>query len=413
MVHSLLPPQCLLQVSSGSTSTPSPVKSQAKQPKLNYESFRPAAKLDGEIYTYFITAITDNFPIFARRLIGLMVKDLTTSNIERQNILNNRIAVESIQHQLNLPGFLFDGEYRFTKQMVANFYGVDISTIDRYLSQNVDELKHNGYVLSKGKQLKEFKLQFGHLINEASKTTQLGLFNFRAFLNLGMLLSESEKAKQLRSALLDIVIATLNEKSGGGTKYINRRDAAYLPVAITEENYRRNLTLAINNCVDGHKTMKYAQVTDMIYKAVFKENAKEYKEILRLDSKDNVRHTLYSEVLLVISSFENGVATAITKEYSENGNQLLSIKRVSEIVDTIVESPMQKPYLTDARIKMASRDLSFRDAYHGNIAEYLKAVSPEEFERFIGDQSVDFEKVLSENKDVLLRLKQVEDDKQD
>jgi hypothetical protein len=28
-----------------------------------------------------------------------------------------------------------------------------------------EELKHNGYILSKGKQLKEFKLQFGHLIN--------------------------------------------------------------------------------------------------------------------------------------------------------------------------------------------------------------------------------------------------------
>lgn len=342
-----------------------------------------------------------------------MIKDLTTSNIERQNILNNRIAVESIQKQLNLSGFLFEGEYRFTKQMVADFYGIDVSTIDRYLSQNVDELKHNGYVLSKGKQLKEFKLQFGHLINEASKTTQLGLFNFRAFLNLGMLLSESERAKQLRSSILDIVIATLNEKTGGGTKYINRKDAYYLPAAITEENYRKNLTLAIQECVDGHRNMKYAQVTDLIYKAVFKENAKEYKEILHLDTKDIVRHTLYSEVLLVISSFENGVAAAIKEYFNLNGKVLLSIGRVGEIVDMIAESPMQKPYLSDARTKMASRDLSFRDAYHSNIAEYLKAVSPEEYERFIGDQSVDFDRILAENKDVLLRLKQVEDDKQD
>ncbi|MSS17683.1 hypothetical protein FYJ29_07940 [Bacteroidales bacterium Oil-RF-744-WCA-WT-10] len=38
--------------------------------------------------------------------------------------------------------------------------------------KNSEELKHNGYVLCKGKSLKEFKLQFAHLINEASKTTQ-------------------------------------------------------------------------------------------------------------------------------------------------------------------------------------------------------------------------------------------------
>ena len=33
---------------------------------------------------------------------------------------------------------------------------------------------------------KLFKLQFAHLISEASKTIQLGLFNFRSFLNIGM-----------------------------------------------------------------------------------------------------------------------------------------------------------------------------------------------------------------------------------
>jgi hypothetical protein len=69
-----------------------------------------------------------------------------------------------------------------------------------------------------------------------------------------------------------------------------------------------------------------------------------------------------------------------------------------------------KPFLHDARTKMSSRDLSFRDAYHGNIAEYLRAVTPEEYERFIGEQSVDFDQILKENKDVLKRLKQVDDE---
>ncbi len=126
------------------------------------------------------------------------MKDLTISNIERQNILNNRLAVEVIQNKLDITGLLFEGEYRYTKKMVADFYGIDISTIDRYLVQHDNELKHNGYILSKGKQLKEFKLQFAHLLNEASKTTQLGLFNFRSLLNIGMLLTENEKAKAVR-----------------------------------------------------------------------------------------------------------------------------------------------------------------------------------------------------------------------
>ena len=338
------------------------------------------------------------------------MKDLTISNIERQNVLNNRFAVSKVQEHLDIEGMLFEGEYRFTKKMVADFYEVEERTIERYLEKHSDELAANGYVLCKGKHLKELKLQFAPVINVGSKTTQLGLFNFRSFLDMGMLLTESEKAKKVRSLILDFVITTINEKTGGGTKYINRRDVHYLPAAITEENYRKNLTSAINQYVDGHPTYKYPQITDFIYKAVFKENAKEYREVLKLDSKDNVRHTLYSEVLLVISSFENGVGAALSERFKENGGRLLTIDEVERIVNELAEHPMQKPYLNDARTKMASRDFSFRDAYHGNIADYLQAVTPEEFERFIGDQSIDFDRILVDNKDVLKRLKQAEDE---
>lgn len=338
------------------------------------------------------------------------MKDLTISNIERQNVLNNRFAVKKLQERLDIEGMFFDGEYWLTKKMVADFYEVEERTIERYIENYGSELSANGYFLCKGKRLKDLKLQFAPVINVGSKTTQLGLFNFRSFLNIGMLLAESEKAKALRSAILDIVIATINEKTGGGTKYINRRDVNYIPAAITEGNYRKNLTSAMSQCVAGHKTYKYSQVTDYIYEAVFKENAKEYRNVLSLDSKDNVRHTLYAEVLFVISSFENGVGAAIQQRFKENGGRLLSMEEVKAIVNGLAEHPMQKPYLNDARTKMASRDYSFREAYHVNIAEYLKAVTPEEFERFIGNQSIDFDNILADNKDVLKRLKQADND---
>lgn len=338
-----------------------------------------------------------------------MNKDLTQSNIERQNILNNRLALNAIANQLNVEGMLFEGEYRFTKQMVATFYDVDERTIERCLEQHNDELSHNGYVLSKGKMLKEFKLQFGHVINVGSKTTQLGLFNFRAFLNVGMLLTDSEKAKQIRSSILDIVIECINEKAGGGTKYINRRDVNYLGAAVSEQNYHKTLTSAVNKFVIGHPNYKYSQVTDLIYKAIFKENAKQYKDILKLDKDDNVRHTLYAEVLLVVSSFENGVGFQIQK-VALNRNKQLTLEEVSEIVNQLANAPSQQPYLNDARTKMASRDFGFRNAYHGNIAEYLKAISPEEFEKFIGSESIDFDQILEDNKDVLKRLKQADNE---
>ena len=140
------------------------------------------------------------------------MKDLTISNIERQNVLNNRFAVSKVQKHLDIEGILFEGEYRFTKKMVADFYEVEERTIERYLEKYSDELSANGYVLCKGKYLKELKLQFAPVINVGSKTTQLGLFNFRSFLNMGMLLTESEQAKKVRSLILDFVIVTIMKK---------------------------------------------------------------------------------------------------------------------------------------------------------------------------------------------------------
>lgn len=81
---------------------------------------------------------------------------------------------------------LFEGEYRFAKKMVADFYEVEERTIERLLEDYADELKCNGYILSRGKHLKKLKLQFAPVINVESKTTQLGLFNFRAVLNVGL-----------------------------------------------------------------------------------------------------------------------------------------------------------------------------------------------------------------------------------
>lgn len=333
-----------------------------------------------------------------------MAKDLTTSEISRQNILNNPVALPRIREALEIKPLEFNGVLYVTKQMAADFYEVDIRTIENCLSANENELHRNGYKVLTGKELKEFKLHFDTEIDFGIKTVRLGIFDFRSFLNIGMLLTTSEKAKQVRSLMLDIVISVINEKSGGGTKYINRRDRNYVTSAIQEENYHRKVTDAIRDYVDGHKTFKYPTIIDMIYKAVFCEKAKEYKKLLELSEKDNLRRTLYAEVLVAVSAFENQVAETIRAKAKEVGT--VTVEEVGQFVKDLAAMPFVKPILEDARTKMASRDFALRDVYHDNIAEYLKAVSPEEYEKFIGSQSVDFDHLLDENKAVLDRLKQ-------
>jgi hypothetical protein len=158
-----------------------------------------------------------------------MTQDLTESIRDRQNILNNRYALEKAEFHLALGGIPFHGETVFTKQQVAALYEVSESTIEKHLLSNADELKNNGYKVLKGKLLNEFKeLTDGTVIDYGTKTSVLGIFGFRAVLNLGMLLTDSQRAKELRSRLLDIVIDVIAQRTGGHTKYINQRDENYL-----------------------------------------------------------------------------------------------------------------------------------------------------------------------------------------
>ncbi len=332
--------------------------------------------------------------------------DLTTSKIERQNVLNNRIALKKINEYIGLPAFLFENEYWMTKLMVAEFFEVEERTIERYLEKYSDELKHNGYVLIKGKRLQDLKNHFAPDINVGSKTTQLGLFNFRSFLNLAMLLVESERARHLRSKILDIIIDIVNKKTGGKTKYINKRDPDYLTSAIKEPKYRKQFTNALSTYVEMGN-YKYALYTDKIYEYIFREKAKEYREILRLKNNENIRETMYSEVLDLIASFEVGLAFEMEKKSKSLGRKLFPLE-VDKIFKEFAEHPAQLPHLEKTRIKMASRDLHFREAFHKKLEQYIQSVSPEDFERFIGEQSMDFDKQLEKAKDIFKRLKNSE-----
>ncbi|BCV51745.1 DNA-binding protein [Shewanella algae] len=335
-----------------------------------------------------------------------MAKDLTESLHDRQNILNNRYALQKAEQHLALGGVQFNGEAVFTKQQVIELFEISERTIERYLSSHADELKNNGYQILRGSKLREFKaLSHGTDIDDGTKTSVLGVFSFRAILNLGMLLTDSERAKELRSRVLDIVIDVLAERAGGHTKFINQRDQDYLMAAFQEENYRKQFTDALDKYVDGNK-WKYGRFTNLIYQSIFHENAAEYKKILKLAEKDKIRETMYSEVLTLIASFESGIAHELERQSTSQGRPLTQ-KEAELLFASFEQHPLFRPLITDARTKMASRDLCFRDALHEKLEAYIKSVPEADFERFLGEKSKSLEEQLSdpETLDVFKRLK--------
>ncbi len=368
-----------------------------------------------------------------------MAKDLTTSDIHRKNILNNRYALQEIEKEVGFPGILFEGSLRYTKRQIAQFYDIDERTVERYLEQNETEFAGSGYEVLIGKRLKAFKEAYVQYISDLSdvkdmnvpnmpdgsdtdvgttdsdvtdmdvanisKAPKVGVFTFRTFLNIGMLLTESSRAKQLRALILDIVIDTINAKIGGNTKYINQREEEFLPSAIREFNYRQAFTNALDDCIVDNK-WKYAQFTDAVYKSIFHENAKEYKQILNLKAKDSARDTMYSEVLDLIAAYENGFAEFLCNKKEEIGRRL-TMPEAKLMFDQFEKfhGAAFRPLLEKVRTLMASRDMVFRDALHEKLKSYVTHLTADEFEKFLGEKSMALEERLKENIDVFKRLK--------
>jgi hypothetical protein len=370
-----------------------------------------------------------------------MTNNLTKSAVDRQNILNNPEFLEEFQTFLGITGMVYEGEIRFTTVQIADFYDVSPKTIKRYVESAENELSHNGYCVLKGAKLKEFKALFGHLIytdieddfvsdtnvlhkeesgdverdtdvplkkqltdkQKLAKLRNLSIFNFRSFLNIGMLLTESEKAKSIRSSILDIVIDSLNKKLGGSTKFINQRDEDYLVAILREPQYRKEYVSALSRYLDMGKA-KYSIYTDAVYQAIFNENAAEYKQVLKLEDSENPRETMYSEILKLIASFEIGIADQMKDTYEEFGRQLKPIE-LNHLIKKFSEQRFWIPQLEDARVKMATRDYGFRDVVHKRLENYIQSISESDYQTFLGEQSKTLQDRIDENIDVFKRLK--------
>jgi hypothetical protein len=347
------------------------------------------------------------------------MKDLINSHIDRKNVLNNNTAVKEMYNQLGFNGVLFEKKYRYTLSQAAKFFEVDVRTLKRLLEEHGEELKSSGYELFTGQKLRQFKDMLSRLrdmnvpqLTQDDENEPVGLrapslvvFTFKAMLNIGMLLQSSEKAKEIRTFMLNVVIDVLNKKLGGNPKYINQREEEFLPAAIREIKYRDEFTNAIDTYITANK-FKYGQLTDKIYKSIFKENVKEYRQVLDLNGKESTRPTMYSEVLDLISSYENGFADYLKTSFEKRGRQFTLSEAHDEFADfEKLTNKIYEPLREKARSLMASRDIAFRDALHEKLKDYIGAVSSEDFEKFLGDKSKALEDRLLENIDVFKRLK--------
>jgi len=86
---------------------------------------------------------------------------------------------------------------------------------------------------------------------------------------------------------------------------------------------------------------------------------------------------------------------------------LTGVDEHGQKIQEAAENPYLQPFILDARIKMSSRDLGFREVLHEKLSQYIQAVPENDFERFLGKRSLSLQEQLEDTQTlaVLQRLK--------
>ncbi|EOP73101.1 hypothetical protein KOW_00511 [Bacillus cereus VDM006] len=123
---------------------------------------------------------------------------------DRDNLVERVEVLNRVKELLLLPNMEMA-----TANQVSEFYGVQKNNLDQLISDHKDELINDGYVVYKGDNLKSLKgdlakLSKLELFGISKFTPAIALFPKRAILRVGMLLRDSEVAKEVRTQLLNI-----------------------------------------------------------------------------------------------------------------------------------------------------------------------------------------------------------------
>lgn len=136
--------------------------------------------------------------------------DLLEKQEMRNKVINRTEVLDKVGDLLLLP----NTEYA-TIEQVANYYNVGIEAIQSIVKRQRDELNSDGFKTLTGSETKSFLVKSnmnvtnfrGYFEADGQRFAYRsnGLFPKRAILRVGMLLRDSEIAKEVRTRLLDIV----------------------------------------------------------------------------------------------------------------------------------------------------------------------------------------------------------------
>lgn len=131
--------------------------------------------------------------------------------IEDIQFRNAHIGRVNVLNKVKVLSLLPDDEYMAVRQ-TAEYYDVEIGSIRKIVQRHKDELLADGLKILSGKEFASYKSTLGHDVPELYRTPSSTLLNRRCILRIGMLLRDSEIAKQVRTYLLNVEVQTTQQQ---------------------------------------------------------------------------------------------------------------------------------------------------------------------------------------------------------
>lgn len=198
-------------------------------------------------------------------------------------------------------------------EQVSNYYEVTKKAIETVISRHRDELEEDGIATLKGSELKDLKQNVCLLHGEgnkiiSNKAQSLTILTKRAMLRIGMLLTTSPIAKQVRTHLLNCEEETSQEKQ----MWLAQREAGKID--------RKRMTTAIANYIPDspNKKWKYPEYTNMVYKVLFLKDAKTMREERGFTKNDALRDSFTGEELRMVDEAETIVTALVTLGFGKD-----------------------------------------------------------------------------------------------
>lgn len=201
-----------------------------------------------------------------------------------------------------------------TTEMVARFYEVPEDTVKSTVKLNREELEANGYQVLRGDSLRSFK----DLSGFKTRSRNLALFNRTAILNVGMLLTGSSVAREVRAYLL----------SGEKMLTEEQKHKAWVRARLNGVEARKSFTATLRVVYELSETSTSfgiwaANFTKMMTKAALKLDEAGFKA-LKAQGGGNAREAMTAEQLERMDMVEQLVSSYARLKDAESIKQLYS-----------------------------------------------------------------------------------------